>query len=162
MKLAFYKKSKTLFWKAIRLQQRIQGLPERYAQYSHVELVFDDWVAFSSSETDGWVRFKHISWKTENWDFIHINLSEKKKKKIYDFCKKQEWNRYNKVGIFFAQILNFNKKRKGTWFCSEIVIRALQEVGMLCTIDSLFTKPWELAMILENDYIIEDNYERKL
>lgn len=160
MKIAFYKKSKTLFGRLICLKQRLTGMPERYAQYSHVEIIFSDWIAFSSSEVDGWVRFKEIDWNTENWDFIEINISQKREAKIRNFCNKEIWNRYNKTGIFFAQILNFNKKKHWTWFCSEIVTRALQEASMLCTTDSLFTKPWELAMILEKYYTLEDNYER--
>ena len=157
LKIACYKKSKTLFGKLIVRQQRLYWIPERYARYSHVELVFEDWLSFSSSEVDWGVRFKNIEWKNENWDFIELEVSKNKYRKILEFCKKQEGNRYNKVGIFFAQILNFNRKKHWTWFCSEIVTRALQEAWMLCTITPLFTKPAELACYLENnEYIITD------
>lgn len=162
LKIAFYKKSKTLFGRLIVRQQRLYGIPERYARYSHVELVFEDWLSFSSSEIDWGVRFKKIEWKNENWDFIELEISKSKYRKILKFCMKQEGNGYNKIGIFFAQILNFRKTRKGDWFCSEIVTRALQEAQMLCTLTPLFTKPAELACKLERgEYIITDFIDEK-
>lgn len=172
IRIAFYKKSRTLFWGLIRFQQRRKWIPERYSRYSHVEIVFmydekfqgqyrmiDDihWVdsidnfglSFSSSEVDGWCRFKAIDWKTEHWDFVDLNVSQSDYAKMLNFCRKQNGNRYWTIAIFFAQVLNFNKKRNGTWFCSEIVTRTLQEMWMLCSMNSLFTKPGELAEELE-------------
>lgn len=150
IRIAFYKKSKTLFWRLICFQQRRFWIPERYARYSHVEIdFFWEHGSFSSSEQDEWVRFKQIEWNPENWDFIELDVSKKNFERILTFCKKEEGNRYGKVGIFFAQILNFNLKRRWTWFCSEIVTRALQEAWMCCPLNSLFTKPAELALYLE-------------
>ena len=159
IKIAFYKKSKSLFWRLIVRQQRLYWFPERYARYSHVELVDQEWLAFSSSEQDGGCRFKVIDWRQENWDFIDLEITKKQYEKISDFCQRQNGNRYNKVWIFFAQILNFKRKKEWTWFCSEIVTHALQQAWMLCTLNSLFTKPAELAAALEYTSIIKDNYE---
>ncbi len=104
------------------------GIPERYARYSHTEILFSTGECFSSSETDGGCRFKMIAFKEENWDFVEIPTTPEQEEKIMEFCEFQNGNRYNKVGIFFAQILNFNKKKNGTWFCSEITTRAFQEI----------------------------------
>ena len=150
IKIAFYKYSKSFFWKLICWKQ--DNLPWRYARYSHTEIVFEDWQSFSSSEQDWWIRFKKIDFKKENWDFIEIKISEIKYNKILDFCKKQDWNEYNWLWIFFAQICNFNKKWNWDWFCSEIVTRALQEWNILCCENSLFTSPWQLAVLLENSW----------
>ncbi len=150
IKIAFYKHSKSFFWKLICWKQ--DYMPWRYARYSHAEIVFEDWQSFSSSEQDWWVRFKKIEFKKDNWDFIEIKISEIKYNKILDFCKKQDWNEYNWLWIFFAQILNFNKKGNWDWFCSEIVTRALQEWNILCTESALFVSPWKLAILLENNW----------
>lgn len=176
IRIAFYRHSKTLFWKLIRRQQRVLGLPEKYARYSHAEIVFmyDEkikkhynhildiqWgrecisnygLSFSSSEMDGWCRFKAIEWNYNNWNFVDIEVTREEYIDLLKFCRKENWNKYNTIWIFFAQILNYNKKRKGTWFCSEIVTRALQEIWKLCTLNSLFTNPWELAQTLEDSW----------
>lgn len=173
IKIKFYKKSKSIFWKLIRFQQRLLWIPERYARYSHVEIwlwnklyniddVVDSnyikqyWLSFSSSEEDWGCRFKCIKMTKRKWDSCSIDVTSKEYKQIINFCKTQNWNKYWKVAIFFAQILNFNCKREWTWFCSEIVTHALQQTWILCTINSLFTKPWQLALELESKwYIIE-------
>jgi len=51
IKVAFYKNSKSIFGKLIRWKQE-KKYPYRYSRYSHVELVFEDGQAFSSSEVD--------------------------------------------------------------------------------------------------------------
>jgi hypothetical protein len=81
---------------------------------------------FSSSECDNGVRFKTISDDKDNWDYMKVDCDKFATKEIVDFCISQAGNEYSKVGIFFAQILNFNKKKNGQWFCSEIVTYALQ------------------------------------
>ena len=179
IKIAFYKKSKSLFWKWICLLQRLKWMPERYAKYSHTEIVFfwdtessisdlaylvheenyyhnninnvirKFWLSFSSSEEDSWVRFKLIEWNDSNWDFIEFDLPDSNYYTILEFCKWQNGNKYNKVWILFAQIFNMNIKKPWTWFCSEIVTYALQLSKMLCVRHSLFTKPWELAEDLD-------------
>jgi len=153
IRVAFYKNSKSLFWKLIRWKQR-KNLSQRYAWYSHVELVFEDWQSFSSSEEDKWVRFKKIKFKDYNWDFIDLDVYDWQYDKILNFCKRQENNWYNWWGIVFAQTLNFNVKGEWDWFCSEICARALQEASFLCPQNSLFINPWQLAKLLEIDWFL--------
>jgi len=155
IKIAFYKHSKSIFGHLIRFKQAFK-YENRYARYSHVELVFENWLSFSSSEEDDWVRFKQINHKTKNWDFIEIEISEEKYIKILKFCRRQKGNKYNWFWIFFAQILNMNFKKEWDWFCSEIVSRALQEASFLCPESSLFISPARLAYLLEQkDFIIK-------
>ena len=44
--------------------------------YSHVELVFSDGMAASSSTRDGGVRFKRIDFKPDQWDFVELKVDE--------------------------------------------------------------------------------------
>ena len=150
IKIWLYKNSKTFFWKLIRWKQR--KFSWRYARYTHTELVFEDWLSFSSSEVDGWVRFKEIKFKKKNWDFIDIEISNMDYNRVWGFCNIQEWNSYNWAWIFFAQILNFRKKWDWDWFCSEICWRALQEACILCSYGSLFINPAKLAFLLEEKW----------
>ncbi len=152
IKIAFYKNSKSIFGSLIRFKQRyLMNLPKRYARYSHVELIFEDWLFFSSSEEDWWVSFKKINPKSNHWDFLEIEVSNAEYKKILNFCKRNEGNAYNWFWIIFAQILGLNWFRK-TWdyFCSEIVTKAIQNAWYMCYYDSLFISPGELAYIMED------------
>lgn len=180
IRIYFYKHSKTYFGRAIVKQQKALGISWRYNLYSHVEIMFPYkeefdryydqvkkihnsvdmdkyWLCFSSSEQDGWCRFKAIDINRDNWDYCDIEVSNAEYLEMFEFCRRQNWNKYNKVWIFFAMILNFNKKKRGTWFCSEIVTRILQIIGVWCTLNSLFARPWQLAEYLEESWYIIRN-----
>lgn len=151
MQLAFYKNTKTIFGFLIREKQYwFDHLDWHSARYSHVELVFSDSMAFSSSEEDKGVRFKKIRFDHKHWDFVDIPMSDRDERKLRKWCEAQVENRYAWFGIFFAQIFNFNLHKKGNYFCSQICVRALQEVKRLCTANSLFTSPGELHKIVTN------------
>jgi len=149
-----YKKSKTLFWKLIRLKQSM-FYSKKYSKYSHTEIIFKGWLSFSSSEQDWWVRFKRIDFESDKWDFVDIRVSDKNYFKILSFAKSQVWDWYNYIWILFAQILNFNLKWKEDWFCSEICSRVLEEAGLLPWLNSLFTCPAKLAQELDKYYTIK-------
>ena len=180
VRVIFYKNSKTKFGELIRFQQRRKGIYGRYAKYSHTEIVFPYYhellneydkiiwihdgtlktkhgISFSSSEVDGGCRFKCIDYNTNNWDSVEIEVTKEQYLDMLLFCRTQNGNSYGMIGIFFAQILNFDKKRPWTRFCSEIVTRCLQEIWMLCPMNALFTKPWELASELEAKWYIISN-----
>ena len=150
LRIAYYKKSKTIFGKLIRVKQyRIDKIPYSSAQYSHVELCFDDGWFYGSSEVDGGVRAKKIKVKEENWDFVELKLTNKDYLKIREYCESQVNNRYNYAGIFFAQVLNTRWfKREGDVFCSEFVTKALQQLKMLCGVDALFINPAQSHLLI--------------
>ncbi len=152
IRVAGYKWAKSIFGKVIRFKQkRINKLPKRYCVYSHIELDFWE-ESFSSSEMDGWVRFKQIERKSANWDFIDIYISKKQYNKLYKFAQKQAGNSYWRWGIFFAQALNINLKWENTYFCSEIVTILLQLAHIsdrICFKSALFVTPWQLMYLLE-------------
>lgn len=150
VKVAFYKHSKTFFGRCIRLKQyHFEKLPWRDAQYSHVEIVFSDGYFFSSSEQDGGTRFKKIDPKDGHWDFIEIEVTKEKERRMREFAEKQSGQKYAWRAIFFAQMLNFNRHRNGNWFCSQIVCRILQEACMICGESAHFVSPGKLHSLLE-------------
>jgi hypothetical protein len=89
--------------------------------YSHVELVFSDGMAASSSTRDGGVRFKRIDFKPDHWDFVEIDGDE---------CNAADWfgerlgAGYDYLGLFgFVWRPHNGISRR--WFCSEAVAAAL-------------------------------------
>ena len=157
IKVRLYKKSKTFFWKLIRVKQNLQKFSWRYAQYSHAELEFENWLSFSSSEVDWGVRIKKIKFKKAHWDFIEIKVSNEKYNKMITFAHSQEWDKYNWLWIVLAQWFNLNFKWEWDWFCSEIVTRCLQESCILCTVSALFVNPAMLAELLEDRWFYINN-----
>jgi len=157
IRIAFYIKSKTTFGGLIRTKQRyLDWFEWRYAQISHTEIDFGGNEFFSSSEVDGWVRFKYIDAKDWHWIFSKlIKISNADYQKLYDFALSKVSNKYNFTGIFFAMLLNFNKTRVWDYFCSQIVTRAGQEIDLFAPLCSLFTTPAMLAEYVDKKYWLE-------
>lgn len=195
MKIKFYKYSKSLFWRCISLKQRLNGLKENaiythveaYWEYNEVKdqlgsirifwpynkeiytlqekrkAVQEHWLWFSSSEQDNWTRFKTIIEDKNHWSTIDI--WEDKNLVGFKFYKSQDKKFYNKLWIFFAQILNLNYKGLDDWFCSEIItVGTKLNINMILKefqwgtkeIVWLFTSPWELiVLLLERGYSID-------
>lgn len=116
MKAAFYKaKGHSYNW----LVRKWEGGP-----YSHVELVFADGRAASSSYRDKGVRFKDITFTDENWDFIeipiHLELEARKWFQDHEHCK------YDLIGQlrFIISPIKFGND-DNDWWCSEAVAAAL-------------------------------------
>jgi hypothetical protein len=152
MKIAFYKKRGTIVDKTIRWWTR----PQKWkifsrSKYSHTEIVFSDGIFFSSSGRDGGVRFKEIEPSQTDWDFIEVPMKSDDEEKVRQFCKLQNGKKYDWRAIFFSQFLELNRENSRRWFCSEICLRALQEVGFFTDEKASEFSPQELyELLLEN------------
>ena len=148
IRIAFYKNSKSVFAKFIRFKQyRLQKIPWRHSKYSHVEILFDDrW--YSSSEVDWGVRMKRIQDNKGNWDYIDIRVNDQEYDDMEIYCISQVSNRYNWIGIFFAQAFNMKITREWDFFCSQFVTLVLQKIKKMCGVDAVFITPWDLNKIL--------------
>ena len=123
MRIAFYKAPGTWFDTVIRWWTR--------SPYSHCELVFSNGLWFSSSPRDGGTRFKNIDADPDTWDFIEIPLSQVQEQTVYEFCLAEDGCRYDWIGILFTQVIPLSFYNPWWWFCSEVCVAALQQVGML-------------------------------
>lgn len=124
LKLAFYKGGKTFFDRVTRW--RTNGV------HTHVELVFSDGVAFSSSQWDGGTRFKSIDFDPAKWDLVQVTLRRSvREANVRDWCSLQLGMKYDWRGIlrFFAGRSGEEKRER--WFCSEICGEALRRFGIL-------------------------------
>nr|WP_314540157.1 hypothetical protein [uncultured Massilia sp.] len=92
------------------------------SQYSHVELVFGDGLAASSSAMDGGVRVKSIEFESGKWDFVdlpdHLALA------AWKWFNDHEGAAYDYLGnVHFVLSPLGGSERK--WFCSEAISAAL-------------------------------------
>lgn len=117
MKIAFYKSTRP-------------GLPGIYnrlvrwwtrSPYSHVELIFSDGMAASSSYMDGGVRFKRIDFDPTRWDFVDVAGDEIRAR---NWFLAHEGQRYDVLGNV-AFVLDFVRDSADKWSCAESVAEAL-------------------------------------
>ena len=102
------------------------------SEYSHAELIMPSgaWVSISP------FLAKRVQSRAEpeedgEWDFIDIEVTEKKiesLKRFYDLTKGQK---YDWVGMILSQLLPFHIKARGRWYCSEWITYALRISGIL-------------------------------
>jgi hypothetical protein len=107
------------------------GLPGAYnrgvrwwtrSPYSHVELVFDDGMAASSSAMDGGVRFKAIDFDPALWDFVPLPAALAPAARAWFAAHAGAG--YDYMGnVHF--VLSAIGNDAGRWFCSEAVGAAL-------------------------------------
>lgn len=89
--------------------------------YSHVELIFSDGLAASASQRDGGVRFKHIDFAPDRWDFVAVRGDEAAARAWF---VQHEGASYDYAGLFGF----FWRPGSGAgsrWFCSEAIAAAL-------------------------------------
>lgn len=113
MKVAFYKGRKRVFNRLVSWWTR--------GPYSHCELVLDNGVSVSSSFMDGGVRYKHIDFAPDLWDFIEVGPEYPAiKDRIYAKCgRKYDWR--GLIGFVFRRA----GEDRGKEFCSEFVMDLL-------------------------------------
>lgn len=118
MKIAFYKGSRPgfngLFDAAVRWWTA--------GPYSHVEVIFADGLAATSSARDGGVRYKAIEFLAERWDFIDLDPAlEPEARAWFD---QHLGRKYDHAGLFgFAWRPVYGSDSR--FFCSEAVAAAL-------------------------------------
>jgi hypothetical protein len=133
-----------------------------FGPYSHAELVLEtdgQLMQCSSSPRDGNVRCKQHRIDHKAWDYIPIQVTDEQYKRIIDFYKSIEGDRYDWFGIL-GFILP-TKDRQDLWFCSETVSNALKINGFekFWKIESSRVSPNDLARIFG---LIESNKKPRL
>lgn len=116
MRAAFYKGKRRLFNRLVAWWDR--------GPYSHMELVYEDGQAASSSFMDSGVRFKSIQFDDSRWDFVELPGE------LFDADFSRNWflihlgKKYDFAGLIrFA--IGAIPERKRKFFCSEACLASL-------------------------------------
>ena len=140
MEFAFYRGPGGLFTYLIRLWTR--------SPHSHVEVRFSlpatqsytsDYknntpLSFSSSEQDKGVRFKHIAYRPERWDFLPSkDMTTDEEVSLMHKCEAYVGKEYDWLGIggFLLQKVPIIKGNPNKWFCSKMIGLIAGWVGLL-------------------------------
>jgi hypothetical protein len=119
------------------------------SKYSHCELVFDDGRRFSAdTEMPMHTRFSTEAMTSKNWDFVHIPMSQADENKIKGFCFEEIGCRYDWTGIFLSQFIRLGYQSKTKWFCSEVCVAGLQQIGLLPGIKPNRVSPGKLFKLI--------------
>lgn len=118
MRAAFYKGTRPgiagLYNRAVRLWTR--------SPYSHVELIFSDGMAASSSFADGGVRLKAIDFSADRWDFIDLpGEDEEYARRWFNAHVGQPYDLLGNLHFVLFPIAGLRR----AWFCSEAAAAAL-------------------------------------
>jgi hypothetical protein len=106
--------------------------------YSHAELVFSDQQCFSSRPGDG-VGILPISVSSLDWDIIDFPVSFEEEQTCRGWAEASVFRTtkggvvvrrgYDWLGIFLSQVLPLKVDDTSRYFCSEAIVRCLQQVG---------------------------------
>lgn len=144
MKITFRKKPSSIYSHIIRLWT--------FGKYSHSELAFSDGRTFSSDEADNGTRWKDWKLSPDEWDFLEIPCTKEQEQEVLAFCAGEEGCEYDKVGIGFSFLpIPIGLQSARRWFCSEICVAALQQIGYLTGYTPSRVSPNALYKILKKE-----------
>ena len=111
MKVAFYKGKTKLFNKLVCWWTK--------SDYSHCELVLDDGLSWSSSFSDGGIRYKLIDYTKhpERWEFEEVGPMTPSIKARMDLHKGKKYDTLGLAGFVLGPVVDDKDKL----FCSEAV-----------------------------------------
>lgn len=122
VKFIFYKanSAKTNKWLHKLIAWRTHG------PYSHCEIYFtDSKLRFSADIQTNKCRFKPLqSIDPQHWDTIDTNLDGNL---VFSMCNKYKGAKYDLFGIIFNFILPLNTHDRKNYFCSEVMVKVLQD-----------------------------------
>lgn len=112
VKIAFRKNSDGIYTQAICFFTR--------SKYHHCELIVDG-ISYSSSQKDGGVRAKKITFVPDRWDIVEIDADPRKVVHWFIDHNGQKYDWFGAFKIALPFLPNYGSK----WFCSEACAAAL-------------------------------------
>lgn len=104
-------------------------------KYYHVELVIDS--VWYSSRTDHGLRSLPLKELNDSYDYYKLAILPSKYaiKHLHRFVEDNKDTGYNWLGIGLSQFIPVTTHNRDKWFCSEVVVKMLQTLGVYESID---------------------------
>jgi hypothetical protein len=119
---------------------------------SHSEILFPDGRSFSSDESDGGTKWRTRDMTATEWDFLTVPCTEEQVQRVVEFCNGEDGCEYDKTGIAFSFLpIALGYQSSSRWFCSEICVAALQQVGFMTGYTPSRISPNKLYKILKKE-----------
>jgi hypothetical protein len=142
MKIAFKKNPETLIEKSICWWTA--------SPYFHVEIIFESGISFSAYPEKNRTAFTKHSFDLSCWDIIDIPTTEEEDGIIFQWCLSEDKCGYDWSGIFLTQIIPLSFQSRTRWFCSEVCLAALQQIGKYPNLKAYHYHPGKLHRLLTN------------
>ena len=113
---------------------------------SHVELRFRNGESVSIFQQET-VFLKKRGYSNPNYRIVDLNVSVSSEKQMYSFARAQVGKEFNKTGLYLALLpwplrpASTGHAKNGRWFCSELIVKTLQQGGMLTSADPSAASP---------------------
>lgn len=122
-------------------------------RYSHAALFFlsDDgrWMRFES-HIDGGVRFAAVG-PDDRFTQYPISLTPEQERTVREFCELHAGDGYDACGVLALGGVPFAKQADDKWFCSEIALAAIQQVGLFPGVAPSSVSPNALSRMLATE-----------
>ena len=138
IRVGFYKGKGTIFDRLIRWW--CDG------KYSHCELVIPNDTWFSADANTNRVRYTTFSPNPNNWDYVEFDTTEREEMIIRAWADSKIGKGYDYLGLA-GFVLPFNTQNPNRYFCSEVCIEALQQIGKFPRVVSSSVDPVRLARL---------------
>lgn len=134
--LCFQKNWPSLFARVVRMWT--------WSPHNHVELRISDAAGYQHFNADvklGTVTFKSTELHPHFWDIVPVpGLSAAQVEQVRAWLTDELGCPYDWAGILLTQFLPLGRQSRTKWFCSELCVAALQQVGLLTD-----RKPWRVS-----------------
>ncbi len=120
------------------------------SKYSHCEMVFTDGMTVGTSLGMPFTVTKQTNafYSPGLWDMVEVKLTPDEEEKVKKFALEQVGKKYDWMGIYLSQILPFRMQKTNKWFCSELCVASLQQVGKVSDIKPCRVSPGKLSKML--------------
>lgn len=138
--------------------------------FVHCEIVFSETAVGNNLACGIWqgenVFYRKKTFGRKNWVFKKIRLSKEQVAKIKNFCKEMAENKipFNYAGFLRAMTAYPRFTDKTCFFCSELIITAFHEAGLMLDVDSSCTTPTMLYQYIKKISFpdVSPVYERRI
>lgn len=125
--LCFQKNWPSMFARAVRLWT--------WNDHNHVELRIADDTGYRHYNADiklGVISYMGTELHPHFWDVVRVpDVTETQIERLRGWLAGEMGSPYDWTGILLTQFLPFGRQSKTKWFCSELCVAALQQLGML-------------------------------
>ena len=145
---------KLVFYKPIKFQDKLIAWYTK-GPYYHAEIEFSDGMRVESSAESNGVSI--YTPKEDNYITVKFNILNANEDKVRKWCEEQMGCKYDWFGVV-RFVVPFVKQSSTRWFCSELIVAALQQIGFFANVKPHKLSPNDMFKVCANskNFSLED------
>jgi hypothetical protein len=117
------------------------------SEFFHCSLIFSDGRQFTALAGVG-CAWSNSPSDVKSWEFIEVPLVPEQENKVRAFCSLEAGCGYDWLGLIISQLAHFRRSHSDKFFCSELVVAALQVVDKFPDLPPCSMCPADVRAIL--------------